>query len=148
MLDNKKFWAGDTLGFHLRLTWLEDSDEIDFEELNLLLKLDPCDHLNHEKTAKATAKKLMSVVHDTLYLQKFRNQVNITCDYAIFGPIRKELDQLGLKNLENKITVCGSHDSVNLHKNAAKRILMDIENGDIKGKLVIFEYEYVFKNIV
>lgn len=122
------------MGFLLRLTWLNDSDEDCFEDLNLLWKLDPCDPLKHEKTAKATADKLISLVHDTLYLKKFENKLNITCDYAIFGPIRKELKKRGIANLENKITSCGSHDAINLVKNCGKRILMDIENGDEIGK--------------
>ena len=134
MIDNKKFYIcqGDTLGILLRLTWLV-GDEM--ESLSLLLKLFPCDVINKEKSCEKTAEKLISLVHDKLYLKSFKNRINISCDYAIFSGIRKELNKKGMKNLENKITCCGSHDGINLHKNGQKKILMDIENNDGSGKM-------------
>ena len=132
-LDNKKLYAaqGDTLGVQIYITWLDGHQ---FDSLCLFVKLLECDPTKPDKTVAATAEKFVSFLRQTLYLDHFPDKINITTDYAIHGRLGEELNNLGMFHLENKISVCGSHDGQNLFKNANKKMNMNIEMGDCQGK--------------
>lgn len=115
----------------MNITWISNSDV--FESLSLFVKLFDCDPTKPDKSVDATATKLVSFLRNELYLEKFESRITTTADYAIMRTLAKELNKLGWHNLENKLTVCGSHDGVNSFKNGNKKMWMNIENGDWKG---------------
>ena len=105
-----------------------------FESLSLFLRLMECDSTKEDKSIKATAQKLVEYLRETLYLKEFEKQINLTCDYALFSSLEKELNRLGMMNLQNRITVCSTHDGQNVFKNALRKMSMNIENRDGEGK--------------
>ena len=114
----------------MNVTWVVKNE---FKTLNLFLKLFELDPTKPDKSVKATAQKLVKFLRKTMYLQQFEPFVNLTSDYAIFSKLGSELNALGWHDLENKLTVCSSHDGVNMFKNALKNLWKNIENKDGKG---------------
>ena len=150
------------MGIQLRVTW-EDKDG-QFKSVNLFLELLECDPSKPDKTAEATAEKLLAFIHGEMNLKEYDDFLTFTSDYAIYGSIIKAMNKLGsdlkliytvksdisepnifnrliifsnLKGfvgLENKWVVCSTHDVMNVFKLADKNLWENILKKDGKSK--------------
>ena len=82
---------GDTIGFHCRITWNCDG----MKSVNLFLHLDKLDNTKSDKSAVATAEKLVEFLYDTMDLGDLLEHFCFTSDYAIYRDIFGPLEKLG-----------------------------------------------------
>lgn len=81
------------MGIQLRVTW-EDKDG-QFKSVNIFLELLKCDPSKPDKTAEATAEKLLAFIHGEMNLKEYDDFLTFTSDYAIYGSIIKAMNKLG-----------------------------------------------------
>ena len=74
------------------------------KSVNLFLHLSQCDVSKADKSADATAEKLMEFLNVQMDLSEFLQHFTFTSDYAIFQHIFKALEKLGsdLKIVDTK----------------------------------------------
>lgn len=138
MTDHKTIYEQTALGSLIRCTWIEkcqrDPKQIEFSGFSLFFDMTVCDPTQHEKTAESTADKLVDLLFSRMKLEKHKSSLSFCSDQAIHNGIIEKMNERGLTDLENKWTLCGSHDSGTVFKRVGAEKKENIKHGDEESK--------------
>ena len=138
MTDHKTIHEKTALGTIIRSTWIEKCrkmpNQIGFSGFSLFFDMALCDATQHDKTAESTADKLVDLLFSRMKLEKHKSSMSFCSDQAIQNGILTKMNQRGVHDLENKWTLCGSHDGGTIFKRAASEKKENIKHGDTKSK--------------
>ena len=138
--DHKSIYEpqGDALGFFQRLAWVSQNPKKnptdEFKSINIFMGLEDCDSLTNEKSNRATAEKLIRFVNGVMNLEKHQSKFQYTADHAIYQGIEKHMTELGVPNVNDRFSVCDTHNVSNLYKNKERDDKKIIKFGDTQSK--------------
>ena len=67
-------------------------------------------------------------------MEKHKSNLSFCSDQALQNGIIEQMNQRGLHDLENRYTLCGSHDGGTVFKRAGSEKKENIKHGDTKSK--------------